>query len=468
MSYWRQNKLDQVLILGLGLSGHGAGRLALQQGLKVEIRDEGTGQKLEESAAQLEKEGARVKIGPESLSPLKFRPDLIITSPGLPSTSKLASFASDLNLPVIGEFEFGAAYCTAPIVCVTGTNGKTTTVEMTVHCLQYAGLNAIAAGNIGLPISEVALRLPQPDFIIAEISSFQLETIKTFTAHAAALLNISDDHLDRYRDFNAYVKAKSRILQTVSRAEAAVLHEQLRRLPQIDAACRKLPGRPAIFRAEPPESAGIDFFTTADGRFFHQKKEELKKIEFLAAAQFKLPGKHNRENALAATALAEKCGIPPEISGKALSEFKMAPHRLQTVAVLSGIKIVNDSKSTNPESLSSALQALATPNIKNIILIAGGLDKKMNFSNVKPWLQETVKHAICIGEARRKLADEWKESCAVTICENFLEAVTNAIASAKYGDILLLSPGCASQDMFRDYKERGEIFMELIYKELKK
>ncbi len=467
MNDWRDG-LEHVMILGLGASGLAAARLALRLGLRTEVRDQGEGVNLQETAAQLRRQGAEVRLGSEAMVRPGRVPDLVVASPGIAPGSPLRRMVRGLDRPLVGELEFGAGHCASPLLAVTGSNGKTTTVELTVHCLRQAGLAAVAAGNIGVPLCQVALETPAPPVVVLEVSSFQLETIDRLRVRAAAYLNLSEDHLDRYPDFMAYAEAKARICQTVERADQLILRDDLVGQAALAPRLRQLPGRPLIFSSRPEARERADYFVGTGNELCRRRENGCGRLVLARADELKMQGGHNLENALAAVALCERFGIDPAVAAAALASFEPAAHRLRTVFVRNRIRVVDDSKATNPDALIRALQALAEPGRKNIVLIAGGLDKKMDFSPVKPWLANAVKHVVCIGECRNRLAAIWGGQTVCDACDNFAEAVAAAVASAESGDTVLLSPGCASQDMFADYVERGRMFIDLISKEMEK
>ncbi len=467
MNNWH-NTPARVLILGLGISGRAAARLALNQGMTVEARDDGNQEKLRTEAQELIRPGAAIQLGEAAVkAPLSFSPDLAVISPGIPPDSELSRLAASLDCPVIDEFEFGAAYCSAPVYAVTGSNGKTTTVEMAVHCLRKAGIDAVAAGNIGRPISEISLLSPAPALVVAEVSSFQLERCRNLKTSGAAFLNLSSDHLDWHHDFTAYTQAKLKIFNTIKRADQAIVREDLANQPRAAEKLNSLPGRPLLFSTVAPASAETDFFLTERGELGRRRGDQEPEI-FARTEQLGFPGKHNLENGMAAAALCELAGLDLQQTGKGLQTFTLSEHRMQTVFSQFGIRVINDSKSTNPDALCRALQSLSVEGEKNIILIAGGLNKKMDFTTVKPWLRNTVKKVICTGSCARHLANLWGDSAECEIQVNFENATVAALASVEFNDTLLLSPGCASQDAFSDYAERGRTFIELISKEMKK
>ncbi len=505
--------LRRVMILGLGVSGRAAARLATARGLTVEARDSGDSAELAKRSGELAELGVEVRLGAAALRPPQRRPNLVVTSPGIPLDSELGGLARELGCPLVGELEFAAAHVQASLLGVTGSNGKTTTVELTVHCLRQAGVAAAAAGNIGRPLSEFALLPNPPSTIVVEVSSFQLETVRSLRFKAAALLNLTVDHLDRHGDFHAYASAKAKILGTVPGAGQVIMREDLVSVAEFREGLQGLPGRPVLFSTTAPASRHADYFLAEDGSLCRRGSPDGTIQAFADRGDLAMDGLHNVENALAAVALCEQAGVAPRLAAQGLSGFRAGVHRLQTVFVHKGVRVVDDSKATNPDALLRALQTLsaeqrselrnglfvgpesvrpmriepgrdrfptynwldshiaqfpAEQQARRIILIAGGLDKDMDFSPVKPWLSRTVKQVLCIGSCRQRLAAQWSDAAPCEVCNDLSEAVALAVASAESGDTVLLSPGCASQDMFADYAERGRVFIETITREIKK
>ncbi len=446
-----------VLVLGLGLSGLAAAELAVLQGARVVVLDSGSSPAAQDRADQLASRGVEVHLD-WNQDTFPGAPTLAVISPGISSTSQMGRLAAGLECPLLSEIEYAFRHCSCPILAVTGTNGKTTTVELTAHCLRHAGLKVIAAGNIGKPLSEVARRSAELDCIVAEVSSFQLEHISTFAPLAAALLNLSPDHLDRHHGFDEYAEAKTRLLTRLQQARQLVLRDDL--LDQAIVAGR-IPAdgsAPVLFSATP--GGHTDFFLDADGMLCRREGKQV--TAFLHRSKLRLRGSHNLENALAALALCTYLPVPLDKIAAGLASFTPGSHRMELVALEDGIRFINDSKSTNPDSLSRALTAIGDESRGRIVLIAGGLDKGLCFEPLRPQLQRHVREIFLIGSCRERLAKEWGGVVSCKVCSSLAAAVSGAIESAIPGDTVLLSPGCASQDMFTDYAERGKQFCNLI------
>ncbi len=452
------NKLKHqpVLVLGAGLSGIAAARLAARKGARVFLFDEAPTEKLAEHFAPLSAIGISCYADWEATRwDCPFLPALAIISPGIKPGSKLGQLAANLPCPILSELAFGAGYCKCPLLAVTGSNGKTTTVEMLTMCLNAAGAKAIAGGNIGLPLSQLALQSHRWDYIIVEVSSFQLEHADGFQPAAAALLNITPDHLDRHGTFESYRNLKLKLLQQTRKNTPLVLKAELLRDRVIAGTLKK---RPLItFSAEPGQLARYTCSETAIGRSTTDGFHPLLDFQKLAFS-----GRHNFENAMCVMALLEQLPIDQEKALHALSQFNCGHHRLEKIAEISGVTYVNDSKATNVDAMIKALEYCGNTKTRKIILIAGGVDKGCELDEAKNSLKMYVKQVLLIGECRQRLAEAWREAVPVLECPDFNSAMTAAVAKAREGDTVLLSPGCASFDMFRDYGHRGQSFVQFV------
>jgi UDP-N-acetylmuramoylalanine--D-glutamate ligase len=462
---------ERVLVLGLGISGVAAAELALRQGADVIALDGAESDVLLARAERLRHRGVRVHLdwntaewrdpGATAVDPdadgawTAGPPDLCVISPGIRPASTLGVLAASLPCPVIGELEYGFRHCRCPVIAVTGTNGKTTTVELVTHCLKRCGYKVEAAGNIGLPLAAAAWRSDALDFIVAEVSSFQLETIHTFAPVAAAVLNLSSDHLDHYPDFDAYCRVKLRLAQAVDPKRLVVGNACLQR------ACDIVAGTPAVFSTD---GAVTDYWLDASGWLCYRPASgEHKRL--LAAADLKLPGHHNVANALAALALCQLVGLPPAEAAAQLPGFAPQDHRLELVAVVRGVRYINDSKATNPDAMLQALETVGAAAVDQggkVLLIAGGRNKNMAFDTVDSSVAHYVKEVLLLGEASAMLAARWQEIVPCRIFSSMNAIVQAATEGAVAGDAVLLSPGCASHDMFTSYIERGQEFARAI------
>ncbi|MFA6566760.1 MAG: UDP-N-acetylmuramoyl-L-alanine--D-glutamate ligase [Victivallales bacterium] len=440
-------KIENVIILGLGISGRAAVELALKKGFKVCAFDEKTPPGLE---------GFMKSTGDDRLDfRLEWKngklpdADLIVISPGISNTSPLGQAATRSKIPVISELEFGFRFCKTPILAVTGTNGKTTTTELTCHLLNSIGRKSAASGNIGIPLSKSVLDPDKYDFLVVETSSFQLDGTANFAPEAAALLNITSDHMNRYETEKDYAKSKFRVFKNIKSPGNRIMRSDL--LPYWN---EFFPG------AEKPVTISCSD-ETADYYFDRNGEINIGGKAFMGLSETQLQGAHNAENLMASLALVfSVIPEPPlDLLKKGICGFRTGSHRLEIVGKSNGITYINDSKATNPDSLIVALRAVGAK--KNVCLIAGGLDKNMDFTSVLDE-KDRIKAVFLAGECKNKLANLWKNDISCVIFNTFEDAVTAACDKAEPGDVVLLSPGCASMDMFKDYKDRGQKFTLII------
>ncbi|HKQ18756.1 MAG TPA: UDP-N-acetylmuramoyl-L-alanine--D-glutamate ligase, partial [Candidatus Eisenbacteria bacterium] len=357
-------------------------------------------------------------------------------------------------IPIAAEVELGFAVAKAPIAAVTGTNGKSTTVELLGAMGRAAGRTTEVLGNIGVALSEKAEEVPADGLLVVEISSFQLEACARFRPKVGVLLNVTPDHLDRHGSMEHYAALKARLFANQTEEDFRV---QPLADPRIDALLRSMRGKPLWFGFADPTADGA---WEEDGALrwrFGGKDGVLIRRE-----EAKLPGPHNTENMAAAAAAALAVGLPERAIAGALREFRGLPHRLTLVAEIDGVKYVNDSKATNVDSLKRALESYVEP----ITLIAGGRDKDSDFEAIRPLVLERVRRAIYVGEAAAKIERAF-EGVPGARAGTLEEAVQMARAQTPAGGVVLLSPGCASYDMFRNFEERGARF-EAAVQELKR
>jgi len=451
---------QKVLILGLGRSGFASANLAARLGAEVFVVDTRIDDNLTEKAESLKHRGVKVYLEWNST---KWEQDIdfAIQSPGIHPQSILGKLANKLPCKVISELEYGYQYCACPIIAVTGTNGKTTTVEIITSCLKKLGKNVMAAGNIGLPLCEAAMKSSELDLLIVEVSSFQLEKIEHFTPLAAAVLNVSEDHLDRYDDFEQYFKAKFKIFKNMKSANI-VLRSDLLASQLVRDILNRQKQSYLLFSSKDILEDG--FFVDNEGWLC--QKIDNKKIRLMHSTKLKLKGMHNVENVLAAMALCFCANIDPQTLVSGLEMFIPSPHRLDMVALHNGVCYVNDSKATNSDAVKRAINTVSGNITGKILLIAGGLDKNINFQSLAPLLKKNVKKVFLIGQSRKKMAEQWQDVVYCKQHASLAAAVDAAVDNAQSGDAVLLSPGCASQDMFVDYVHRGRKFCELVKKSI--
>ncbi|OGV50753.1 MAG: UDP-N-acetylmuramoylalanine--D-glutamate ligase [Lentisphaerae bacterium GWF2_52_8] len=441
--------VEKIIVLGFGRSGKAAALLARSKGAEVLVLDEKDTESLRADSSSLSAAGIEVRLG-YSGEPLP-RCALIVSSPGIPGNSAMMRAAADTRAPIASELEYGFRHSQCRVLAITGTNGKTTTTELTVHLLKALGLRAEAAGNIGVPLSEFAESSASLDFLVTEVSSFQLELCESFQPAAAVILNISSDHQDRYPNFADYAKTKFRIFDKMKPGPGIILGRSVeekwgRLLSSLFT--------PVLISTASDSSD----FSLCGTRIRHNKLGAI-----LDMAETLLAGAHNAENMMAALALVQAVAGSEELRKPALlaaaRSFRTDAHRLELVAEDGGIRFINDSKGTNPDAVVVALRALGGE--KNVCLILGGLDKDMDFSLLNAQSRH-VKRAEIMGQCRNKIASAVGAAMPFTIHESFQSAVFAACRAALPGDVVMLSPGCASMDMFKNYRERGDRFKELV------
>jgi len=436
-----------LLVLGAGASGLAAARLARSVGAHVIVLDSGCSAGLQREAAGLRSAGIDVRLGWQEAS-WSSACDMAVISPGITTDGVLGRLASSLSCPVQSELAFGAGYCPWPMLAVTGTNGKTTTVEMLTHAMAAGGMQVAAGGNIGMPLSALALSRPALSWLVVEVSSFQLERSAGFAPCAGALLNITPDHLNRHGSMDAYLALKMSLLALLPPSQPAVINHGLLADGRV---VRALHGRTCVtFSAD--ALADADFFA-CDGQLWRRGLNQ----PLLALADVFWQGRHNIENALAALALADSAGIDCQRLVSGLRSFRPGPHRMSVVAEKGGVRFVDDSKATNVDALVQALGVFGSRS-PAIALIAGGVDKDCALDDVRPLLRRYVKKVFLIGACQERLAASWGADVPCECCADLPEAVHKAAECAIPQGTVLLSPACASQDMFTDYAHRGRVF----------
>lgn len=445
----RELKNRRVTVVGMGKSGVAAASLLVRKGAEVLIVDD-----LEKTipadlqaltAAPGNGGSVRARLGIWGEEDL-LSADSVVVSPGVPLKRLPVEKLRARRIPLIGEIELASGFLSAPMIAITGTNGKSTTTTLVGEILKEWGWRVFVGGNLGTPLSEAAGA--SWDFVVVEMSSFQLETIDTFHPRIAAVINVTPDHLDRYPDLSSYQKAKWRIFENQSEGDHAVLNaDDPLTVPPF------LKGSSVSFSRTQIPRRGVYL---NDGEIVSNLWGEPEPIIRLDALGIK--GAHNLENAMAAAAMTLLCGCSVEVIRQTLARFKGLPHRMEPVRELRGVRYINDSKGTNIGAVMKSLEGLAAP----VILIAGGKDKEGDFSPLREIVRSKVKRLILLGEAREKMARAFSDHPAVERVGSMEEAVSRAAASADPGDVVLLSPGCASFDMFRDYRHRGEAFRQAV------
>ena len=437
MRYKNQN----IAVLGAGLSGSAAALLLISEGAQVTVLDSAEEKNLLKSTIDnLRAQNIRVICG-AAADAAATTYHMAVLSPGIDPASRLVRNFSSRGIDIISELELGWRFCDKiPVIAVTGTNGKTTTTELLAQTLNACGQRTIACGNIGKPLSEVAREKQPFDVLTVEVSSFQLETIRTFHPSISLWLNFAPDHLDRYRSVAEYRAAKLRIFENQTNADVAVVNA-IEKIPNI---------RPRTITFSAYANGGD--FRLSEGAILYRDKSVLR------LADTKLRGLHNIENLMATLAVGMARGLSFEQMVPPLSAYEPRPHRCEFVREVNGVAYVNDSKATNLDAVDKALRAQTKP----VILIAGGKDKGFSFDPLRSLVKEKVKSTILIGEIAESIKRSWADAVESEIASSLADAVERAHSSAKPGEMVLFSPGTSSFDMFKSYADRGDQFRALV------
>lgn len=436
---------EKLVILGAGESGVGSAILAQQKGFDVLVSD--SGRVKEKYRQTLADYGIELEEGQHSEAPI-LEADLVIKSPGIPDSAPLIVALRKKGVPVISEIEFAGRYTSAKTICITGSNGKTTTTLLTYHILKNAGLNVGLAGNVGKSFARQVAE-ESFDIYVLELSSFQLDGMYDFRANVAILMNITPDHLDRYGyKMQNYVDSKFRIIQNqttddyfVYCSDDEVITQELQK--------RQIVAKQIPFGIGVPEAPGAGII---DDRFiinFYQNQFSMSILDLA------LQGKHNMYNSMAAGIAASVCQIRDKRLRESLADFKGVEHRLERFLSVHGIEFINDSKATNVNSTWYALESMHTP----VVWIAGGVDKGNDYSMLRDLVCSKVKAIVCLGKNNARIHEAFAD-CVPDIVDTMSmeEAVKTAYYLARDGETVLLSPACASFDLFENYEDRGNQF----------
>lgn len=439
---------QKVTVVGLGVSGLSAIRVLCQRGALVTVNDARTREQLGERAARAEALGAQLDLGGHDAARLSTQ-DLIVVSPGVPPLAQFDA-AQRAGVPLISEVELAARFVQAPLIAVTGTNGKSTVTTLIGEMCKRSGKPTFVGGNLGTPLMDVVddPAAGEGGFVVVELSSFQLERVSQFRAHVAVLLNVSADHLDRYPDFEAYAAAKARIFERQQPTDHAVL-------PAGDEYCAGLAASTAARRSA---FGGQDGDVRVEGDLLVDGTSGLR----FALAELGLPGALNQLNACAAALSARLCGVPLPAIEAALREVRGLPHRMQLVAEHAGVQFIDDSKATNVGAAVAAVSG-AVAGGGRVVLIAGGKDKGGSYDPLVDAMKRHGRGLVLIGEATERIEKAHARSeLTVMRAADMRQAVNRAHAMAQSGDAVLLAPACASFDMYRSYGHRGEVFQSAV------
>lgn len=467
----------RVTVVGGARSGVAVARLLARRGADVFLSEYGAGAGLAEALGGIPHEAG-------GHTERALAADLMVLSPGVPSTSPVVVSAMEAGVPVVGEIEVAGWFCRGPIVAVTGSNGKTTTTALIGHVFQTAGLPHVVGGNIGTAFSDLVDEVDEETHVVLEVSSFQLDHISTFRPHIAVLLNVTPDHLDRYdHDFEKYAAAKYRLFENQTRADWLVYnHDDDHVRQHVERAAETRGLAPVPFSTEQPLPLGASVRETGGAEWITLSLPQqdpahrapgpptptdsvFRDEDFMPTSDLALRGRHNLYNSLAAAIVARAVEIRSDVVRQSLTSFEGVPHRLERVRSVRGVDYVNDSKATNVNAVWYALESYATREDGSpaVVLIAGGRDKGNDYGPLRRLVSDKVKGIVAMGEGADKVLEELGPLVAHTAhAGDMAEAVQFAGLMAEPGDTVLLSPACASFDMFDNYEHRGEVFKDLV------
>jgi len=418
-----------VTVIGLGNSGVNAALLLCDVGAIVRATDSQDTPATRDVRKALERKAIKVEIGGHTESFIKGS-GLIVASPGVEDSSPAIKWAAGFSIPIIGEMELGFRFCKGRIIAITGTNGKSTVTGLIGEILKDGGLDAVVCGNIGNSLCGEISRIKIDTWVVLEVSSFQLERIDEFKPKIAVILNVTDDHMDRYTRFSDYFSEKLKIFRNQDDTDVLILNYDAKNL-------RELGGR-----------------TRSRVLFYSRSQNAGAANKIYDVSDMKLKGRHNVENVLASCLVGSVVGVKEDSMRNTIRDFKGLPHRFETIAVIDGVEYIDDSKGTTVDSTVRALESCE----KSVILIAGGKDKHSDYSAARDIVREKVRHLILIGEARDAIKQALEGASEIHIAKDMLDAVTMAHGLADGDSVVLLSPMCSSFDMFTGYKERGVVF----------
>ncbi len=435
----------KILVVGLARTGVALACFLAERGARVTVTDMAPAAALEEPRRALRGLGIQEELGVSQ--PAWQGYDLLLLSPGVPPELPWIGAARETGIPIWGELELAGHFFTRPLIAVSGTNGKTTTTTLVGELLRASGLRPLVGGNIGTPAVSLLEQQKDADFLVLEVSSFQLDTAPNLHPQAAALLNISPDHLDRYADLAAYTASKAGLFRNQGPVDLRVLNYD-------DPAVRPFGaggGRVYCFSSTQHLKEGAWLENGAIRVRIPGKLDEIFPLKDIILA-----GSHNQENIMAALLLALDAGAGAAACRQELARFQGLRHRLQWVAEIRGVDFYDDSKGTNVGAVARSLTFFKQP----VILIAGGRDKDSDFSLLSPLIRQRVKALVLLGETRELLARTWNGLVPAYLADDMQAAVTRAFELAAPGEVVLLSPACASFDMFKDYAQRGDTFQK--------
>jgi UDP-N-acetylmuramoylalanine--D-glutamate ligase len=442
---------QNIFIIGLGKTGIATARFLAKQKARIIVTDQKTPGDIENALVELRNTGINIDIAPYDIHSLQHI-DMVIPSPGVPPHDTLLTEAVRRDIPIHSELEIACRYLKPPMVAITGTNGKTTTTTLTGQLLADAGKKVFVGGNIGIPLIQYCEGPQNDDFVVVEVSSFQLQWVTAFHACCAALLNTTCDHVNYHGSFAAYQEAKERVFLNQDSRDLAILNADESYTRELS---KKLKAKTLFFSSTHDVSPGFSLRSDKLVLSGFGERDEIYPRDMI-----KMPGLHNIENVMAAIISARLCDCPPDSIIRTISAFRGIAHRIEYVEDKQGVAYYDDSKGTNVGAVVRALETFRNP----VILLLGGRDKDGDFETLEPLIKERVKSLILFGEARERIKEKVGGLVETDIRPTLGEAVLEAHRRATTGDVVLLSPGCASFDEFKDYKDRGNFFQALVRK----
>ncbi len=441
-------KGKKIVVIGMGKTGIATARFLGAQGARVVVADEKPAKQWDKHYEQIANENwlengaynAGILIGA----------DMVIPSPGIPPYNDILKAAILKKIPVVSEIELACWFLKKPVIAVTGTNGKTTTVSLLGEILKRAGKRAFVGGNIGNPLIEYAGTLQEEDFVVAEISSFQMQWMDKFRPFVSIILNVTCDHINYHGSFDEYRRIKARIFANQHKSDFAILNAEDEATESMTSGIQ---AKVALFSSTKEIQQGI--YLKDDALIFKMFDGSSEQYPL---NMIKIPGLHNVENVMAAVMAARFCGCSRASIIAAINDFRGLPHRIEYAAEKKGVRFYDDSKGTNVGSVMRALDTFPGP----VILLLGGRDKDGDFDSLQPLLKKKAKKVILFGEARDRIESLIGEGVPLEKRQTLREAIEIAYENAATGDVILLSPGCASFDEFKNYKERGNYFKEVV------
>jgi len=459
-----------IVVVGLGKSGVATALFLKNRGAVVTATDMAGETDVSREALSLREMGVLLELGEHRLKSFETA-DLVVTSPGVPHTAGPLAHARSHNVTVWGEMELATRFIEEPIVAITGTNGKTTTTTLVGDMLARSGLNVFVGGNIGQPLISYVDRGEKAQIVVVEMSSFQLDTIARFRANVAVLLNIAEDHLDRYPDIDAYALSKFRIFENQGADDIAIINGNDTWIKALadGIAARKLPffrdtgdRRKKLFEGAviTQDAIVVNYRGIGDEPPADHSESPAGREAVIPLSAIKLFGRHNQENAAAATLATLAAGGNIHGIMAALDRFSGLPHRLEFIANVGGVRFYNDSKATNIDAVIRALESFSEP----VVLLLGGRNKGGDFTVLADSVRHRVKHLIIFGEARNEIFSALSGIVTAAFAQSMSDVVDSARKISETGDVVLLSPGCASFDMYENYARRGDDFRRCVQK----